>query len=95
MCPVDMGSSSGGSAKLVDCCMLHPQGPGLLAPVPRVGCRHLIVAVWTGASVPLAVVRVVSCLVVPHGDTVWQPEWGHTRRRRIRVCRGELGAAGV
>ena len=50
---------------MVDCCMLWPDRPGMVALVPRVGCGRLIVALWTGASVPLAVVRVVSCLVVP------------------------------
>ena len=41
----------------------------MLVPVPRVGCRHLIVARWTGASVPLAggATRMV---------TVWRPKWG-------------------
>ena len=40
----------------------------MLVTVPRVGCGQLIVALWIGASVPLAVVRVVQCRVGHNGE---------------------------
>jgi hypothetical protein len=80
---------------MVDCCMLWPHGPGMLVTVPRVGCGHLIEALWIGASVPLAVVRVVQCRVVPQRrEQCGSLSGGVPGGGGQHVCRGELGPLG-